>query len=152
MSDSIAFEVTVHNLERKVATVINGLGLIGLAHEYERKHSSSGKTVGTYGPMPHWWFCDKQTLIKPRSGTGLKFRTAVLMCECGEDGCGDLSATVTIARTHVIWSHFGSRYGSKHDCSYEEMGRFTFDRTQYFDAINRMIDEMGAMPTDAYPK
>lgn len=60
-------------------------------------------------------------------------RVPLLVCECGEAGCWPLMATVDVTGDTVIWRDF--RQPHRKGWSYGGLGPFTFERSQYFAAL-----------------
>jgi hypothetical protein len=71
-------------------------------------------------------------LEKPELTTG---RTCFYVCpECGDIGCGAITATIEVTDESVVWKDFGyeNNYSQPHLADYKQIGPFTFDKTQYF--------------------
>jgi hypothetical protein len=74
-------------------------------------------------------------LVKPELETK---RTCLYVCpECGDIGCGALTAKIVVTDTNVIWSDFGyeNNYEEPNLTDYKNIGPFIFDKKQYVEAI-----------------
>lgn len=69
-------------------------------------------------------------------------RTSIYVCpECGDLGCGALSAVVEGGSGVVIWRDFGLQ--TPHDpevqhAGFEQLGPFTFDGREYHEVLGRL--------------
>lgn len=69
--------------------------------------------------------------VEPELESG---RTCFYVCgECGDIGCGAITAQIEITATEVTWKDFGyqSNNSIPHLEDYREVGPFTFDRVAY---------------------
>ncbi|MEU1432233.1 hypothetical protein ABZ412_34725 [Nocardia sp. NPDC005746] len=69
-------------------------------------------------------------------------RTPVLVCRCGELGCGGLLTRITPTGNLVVWNCFGPPYNTDRD--YRTFGPFLFNRDQYDKAIRALNAEVAA--------
>lgn len=75
-------------------------------------------------------------LTKPELETG---RTCFYVCpECGDIGCGAITAKIEVTEKNVIWKDFGyeNNYSEPDLTDYKEIGPFTFDKKQYLEIID----------------
>jgi hypothetical protein len=93
--------------------------------------------IGTFGWSENKKFENIQIdeflgITKSELETG---RTCFFVCpECGDIGCGAITAKIEVTDKNVIWKEFGYESNIlKPDLSdYKEFGPFTFDKMQYF--------------------
>lgn len=75
------------------------------------------------------------------STSKLHGRTALYVCaECGDLGCGAVTAVVTVDQRQVVWSEFGyqNNYEPFEDSArFDGAGPFVFDRDEYSAALER---------------
>lgn len=74
-------------------------------------------------------------LTKPELETG---RTCFYVCpECGDIGCGAITAKIEVTEKNVIWKEFGyeNNYSEPDLTDYKEIGPFTFDKKQYSEIL-----------------
>ena len=74
-------------------------------------------------------------LVKPELITG---RTCFYVCpECGDIGCGAITAKIEFTDKTVIWKEFGyeNNYSEPDLNNYVEIGPFVFDRKEYSKTI-----------------
>lgn len=72
---------------------------------------------------------------KPELETG---RTCFYVCpECGDIGCGAITAKIEVTDNNVIWKDFGyeNNYSEPDLADYKEVGPFFFDKKQYFKTL-----------------
>lgn len=77
-------------------------------------------------------------LEKPELDTG---RTSFYVCsECGDIGCGAITAKIEISDKDVIWKDFGyeNNYSEPHLTDYKEIGPFIFDKTEYIMTLEQL--------------
>ncbi len=92
--------------------------------------------IGTFGWTENKEYENKQIdeflgLITPELKTG---RTCFYVCpECGDIGCGAITAKIEVTEKNVIWKDFGyeNNYSEPDLTGYKEIGPFTFDKKQY---------------------
>lgn len=75
---------------------------------------------------------------KPELETG---RTCFYVCaECGDIGCGAITAKIEFTDNDVKWVDFGyeNDYSEPDLTAYKEIGPFCFDKKQYFDTLERL--------------
>lgn len=92
--------------------------------------------IGTFG----WTDNKENTQIdeflghaKPELETG---RTCFYVCpECGDIGCGAITAKIEVTEKDVIWKDFGyeNNYSEPDLTDYKAIEPFTFDKKQYFE-------------------
>lgn len=74
-------------------------------------------------------------LTKTELDTG---RTCFYVCpECGDIGCGAITATIEITEENVIWKDFvyENNYSEPDLTDYKEIGPFIFDKKQYSETL-----------------
>lgn len=74
-------------------------------------------------------------LAKPELETG---RTCFYVCpECGDIGCGAITAKIELTEKNVIWKEFGyeNNYSEPNLTNYQDIGPFTFDKKQYLEIL-----------------
>jgi hypothetical protein len=92
--------------------------------------------IGTFGWSENKDYENKQIdeflgLEKPELITG---RTSFYVCpECGDIGCGAITAMIEITDDYVIWRDFGyeNNYSKPVFDDYKEIGPFKFDKRDY---------------------
>ncbi len=92
--------------------------------------------IGSFGWNDNKEYENKQIneflgLEKPELKTG---RTCFYVCpECGDIGCGAITATIEVTEKNVIWKDFGyeNNYSDPDLSDYKEIGPFTFDIKRY---------------------
>ncbi|WP_327141538.1 hypothetical protein [Nocardia sp. NBC_01327] len=67
-------------------------------------------------------------------------KTPVLVCTCGELGCGGLLTRITLTGNLVVWDRFGLPYRTDRD--YSAFGPFLFDRDRYDKAVRALDAEL----------
>jgi hypothetical protein len=84
---------------------------------------------------------DVDRLLGAGSTLELAGRTALYVCaECGDLGCGAVTAIVNVEQRHVVWSGFGyqNNYEPFDDsAAFDGVDPFVFDRDQYSAALER---------------
>jgi hypothetical protein len=97
---------------------------------------------GTLAPLYDWWVLSRRRSIwdgnpyvpKPRDhAEPTDGSVPIVNCSCGIFGCGGITARIVVDGSTVEWSRFAHAEEPVTDRS------FTFDRTQYFDALDQMI-------------
>jgi hypothetical protein len=96
--------------------------------------------IGTFGWTENKEYENKQIdeflgLTKPELKTG---RTCFYVCpECGDIGCGAITAKIEVTEKNVIWKEFGyeNNYSEPDLINYNEIGPFTFDKKQYSEIL-----------------
>ena len=81
-------------------------------------------------------------LVKPVLLTG---RTALYVCpECGDIGCGAITAKIVENDKTIIWKDFGyeNDYSEPSLTEYEQVGPFEFDKAAY----RQMLEEVRTVP------
>lgn len=94
--------------------------------------------IGTFGWTDNKEYENTQIdeflgLFKPALETG---RTCFYVCpECGDIGCGAITAKIEVTEKNVIWKDFGyeNNYSEPDLTDYKEIGPFTFDKKQYLE-------------------
>lgn len=87
---------------------------------------------------------DLDRLLGAEPPPELTGRAAMYVCaECGDLGCGAVTAVVTVDPRQVTWSEFG--YQNNYEpfqasAVFEGVGPFTFDRSEYSAALERFRD------------
>ncbi|WP_020603856.1 hypothetical protein [Spirosoma spitsbergense] len=105
--------------------------------------------IGIFGWIPDKWHENDRVdeflgLIPPELTTG---RTSFYVCpECGDIGCGAITAKIEVTEKQVIWKEFGyeTNYSAPDLSRYQEVGPFIFERTVYaktFEKLRRLILE-----------
>jgi hypothetical protein len=80
-------------------------------------------------------FLGKQT---PELETG---RTCFYVCpECGDIGCGAITAKIELTDKNVIWKDFGyeNDYSDSNFEKYKGIGPFIFDKKEYYKTIEQL--------------
>ena len=96
--------------------------------------------IGTFGWTDNKEYENKKKdeflgISKPELETG---RTCFYVCpECGDIGCGAITATIEFTDKHIVWKDFGyeNNYSQPDLTDYKQIGPFTFDKTQYFKTL-----------------
>jgi hypothetical protein len=140
--DTLGFRIaTSAGYSFEVADVfINGRRLVDLVREVEQpfaEQEGHPDLAGGYeGIDADLAFLPSQHLL---GGAEPKRGVAILECgTCSIDGCWPLTATITLEGETVIWSDFEQPHRSSRKppvWSYEKLGPFVFDRTQYEAAL-----------------
>jgi hypothetical protein len=114
-----------------VHVLIDGRDLIDIVRSVEGTFAAAEghpKLAGAYaGLQPEEW-----ANLPEQYGDG---RAAVLACECLEVGCWPLRAKITVEAATVTWSDFEQPHRA---WTYESLGPFRFDRTEYEQEIARI--------------
>lgn len=103
--------------------------------------------IGIFGWIPDRWYENDRIdeflgLIPTELTTG---RTSFYVCpECGDIGCGAITAKIKVTDKQVIWHEFGheTNYSEPDLTSHQEIGPFTFEKVTYvktFEQLRRMI-------------
>jgi len=133
--NELSFDVADNEGSVELIPVVDGISLTQLVADYESAHGMV-PSGGYAGLIPaHFNFGDLTAYYLGQSerqwpGTG---RMWLLGCDCGEVGCWPLEVTTTIMDGQVTWTDF--RQPHRPDWDYAEFGPFTFEETQYRDAI-----------------
>ncbi len=96
--------------------------------------------IGAFGWTDNKEYENKQIheflgLTKPELESG---RTCFYVCpECGDIGCGAITAKIEVTEKNVIWKDFGyeNNYSEPDLTDYKEIGPFTFDKKQYLERL-----------------
>ena len=78
---------------------------------------------------------------KPELETG---RTSFYVCsECGDIGCGAITAKIEVTEKSVIWKDFGyeNNYSKPDLIDYKEIGPFIFDKNEYIKTFELLKNE-----------
>ncbi|MFH2106977.1 MAG: hypothetical protein ABII22_06990 [Candidatus Micrarchaeota archaeon] len=101
-------------------------------NENNRKFSEqyAESVAGDYFGLPNGevFFPSKRFLGEKAGKDG---RTTLLICHCGNEGCADFKAKITVNKETVEWSNF---LGGNPDWKYDKLGsngKFVFDRKRY---------------------
>jgi hypothetical protein len=81
-------------------------------------------------------------LMDPELETG---RTCLYVCpECGDIGCGAITARLEINEKNVMWKDFGyeNNYSEPDLTEYQEIGPFVFDKTEYIKTFELLKHEL----------
>ncbi len=103
--------------------------------------------IGIFGWIPDKWYENDRIdeflgLIPPELTTG---RTKFYVCpECGDIGCGAITAKIEVTEKQIIWSGFGyeTNYSEPDLSGYHEIGPFAFEKVSYgktFYNLRRLI-------------
>lgn len=105
--------------------------------------------IGIFGWIPDKWHENDRVdeflgLIPPELATG---RTSFYVCpECGDIGCGAVTAKIEVTDKEVIWKEFGyeTNYSAPDlaNANYQAIGPFIFEKTAYvktFEKLRRLI-------------
>jgi len=103
--------------------------------------------IGNFGWSENKEYENKQIdeflgLEKPELETG---RTCFYVCpECGDIGCGAITAKIEMTDKNIIWKDFGyeNNYSEPDLTDYKEIGPFTFDKKQYCETIEGLKTSM----------
>jgi hypothetical protein len=109
--------------------------------------TSTSERIGIFGWIPDKWYENDRVdeflgLIPPQLTTG---RTSFYVCpECGDMGCGAITARIEVTNKQVLWQAFGyeTNYSEPDLSGYQEIGPFTFEKTAYlktFEKLRRQI-------------
>ncbi|HEX7415540.1 MAG TPA: hypothetical protein VF411_15980 [Bacteroidia bacterium] len=104
---------------------------------------TDGDLIGTFGWMVNKEYENKLIdeflgLVKPELETG---RTSFYVCpECGDIGCGAITAKIITTDSKVIWQDFGyeNNYSEPDLTNYKHVGPFSFDKTEYRDTFVKL--------------
>lgn len=99
--------------------------------------------IGIFGWIPDKWYENDRIdeflgLIPPELATG---RTSFYVCpECGDMGCGAVTAKIEVTGQQVIWKEFGyeTNYSAPDLIPYRTVGPFIFERTDYFRTLEKL--------------
>ena len=99
--------------------------------------------IGTFGWSPNKEYENNRIdeflgIAEPELTSG---RTSFYVCpQCGDIGCGAITATIEVTDTLVIWKDFGYEddYSEPELADYKQIGPFTFDKTEYFAVIETL--------------
>lgn len=133
--NELSFVVADREGSVELVPVIDGVSLVHLVGDYESAHGMT-PSGGYAGLIPAYFnFGDLTTYYLGQNerqwpGTG---RMWLLGCDCGEVGCWPLEVTTTIADGQVTWTDFRQPHRPTWD--YAEFGPFTFEESQYRDAV-----------------
>jgi len=79
-------------------------------------------------------------LLLEEAGTTER-RVGIYICpECGDIGCGRFSVLVDRRVNEVVWSGFAYENGYEDPLTFEDLGPFHFELTQYENAIRRAAE------------
>lgn len=144
--DKIDFRVVQTDSSERIEIFINGQNLLDLVRETELPYAAQEghpELAGHYIGLP-------VSVAAPPSlhllGTpnplysGSENRADILECPCGEPGCWPLQAKIVTIKDAVMWGNFvqphrGENRPPEKQWNHEAMGEFTFDRTQYENAL-----------------
>ena len=128
--------------ERKyIDFIVSGQSLKQLAGAF------TADRVGIFGWIPDKWYENDRIdeflgLIPAELSTG---RTSFYVCaECGDIGCGALTAKIDVTGEQVIWRDFGyeTNYSEPDFSGFRSIGPFVFEKTEYartFEKLRREI-------------
>lgn len=115
---------------------VNDIQLAKLIEPVEKQFADTEALAGRYTGLPRFQFRSSLSYhflgfagsdpYEPRH------KTVLLVCYCGEPGCGRLMACVDVVSDTVTWSDF--EQPDRQDRRYGDL-RFTFDRGQYYAAL-----------------
>ncbi len=99
--------------------------------------------IGTFGWIENKEQENKQVneflgIEKPELESG---RTCFYVCpECGDIGCGAITAKIEVTDRSVIWKDFAyeNNYSDPDLTAYKQIGPFMFDRAQYFTTFEEL--------------
>lgn len=116
-----------------VAAVVDGAPLSQLVFEFNRARGVKSIQYGGIIPeripgrmFDRYWLKDVYRSV-PR-------RICVLICSCGEPGCGSLKCRVAHGSEATVWDQFESSPGR----DYSQFGPFVFDTAQYRSAARKL--------------
>lgn len=128
--NTIAFEIRPRDgFVPEVRVLIDGKDLIEALKLHEAPFALAeghpGIAGGYSGLMPEEW----KTLPEAYSDG----RVAVMGCECGEVSCWAIRVAIVTEVDRVIWRDF--QQPQRPSWTYQGLGPFAFDRTQYESAV-----------------
>ena len=124
---------------------IDGANLIDLVREYELPMATaegSPDIAGGYMGIPASSHLPPSQHFLGHDSPGLEnAKSDIFWCrDCGEPGCWPLRARITRDADIITWSHFEQPHRTTDDKSarwaYNGFGPFTFDQSQYEEALN----------------
>ncbi len=118
---------------------VDGVPLTDLIDRFELAAGMqpAGGAYGGLRPGSAWNFrIDDHFHGRSSMTTGTK--TPVLVCQCGAWGDWPLLAEIVVSDSLVIWHRFEQPYRQERD--YDAFGPFRFDRNQYDEALQDLID------------
>ncbi|MEF0938906.1 hypothetical protein [Rhizobium sp. BR 362] len=120
---------------------VDGVGLDRLAAAFEEAAGYRDPAGGygglipsfyRFGPLPSYFLGQEEPVA------GEQGEIYVLSCECGEVGCWPLIGHVRLHEDKVIWHGF--RQPHRPSRNYAGFGPFEFERTQYEQAVEALVD------------
>jgi hypothetical protein len=72
------------------------------------------------------------------------WRIDLLICDCGIPSCWSLTAEVRMEADHVRWVNLESNLSLSQGVHYDGLGPLVFDRSQYIDEVNRLVQALAA--------
>ena len=116
-----------------VEIFIDGISLIDLVTTIEKPYAvaeGAPQIAGSYASLP---LSTARSPSRHLLGSPLPIfshqdKVAILMCECGCEGCWDFVCKITFLEDTVIWSDFEQVH---RDWDYAELGAFVFNRECY---------------------
>ena len=120
-----------------VVPVVDGTSLLDLIAEFEAR--SGFDPLVRYAPLTShlgtsFAYYLGETGDNELFGEG---KTALLGCTCGESSCWPLCCRIQVSQSSVTWSGFEQPF--RPERSYEEFGRFVFDRREYEAALAALV-------------
>ena len=121
--------------------LINNVPLIDIVQEYElkyaKKHNNKYLAGGYMYDHPEELYHRLNNYVK------LFNYAPVLICECGCEGCADLTVVVEGSENAITWKNFDNPNKSNIDrpggfCDYKDFPTFHFDKKQYYDEIDKL--------------
>lgn len=129
-----------------VSISVNGHDLIDLVRDVElpfARREGHPELAGSYlGLEPKDVVASRLLPRTPHDDHADVRKVTVLVCECGEEGCWPLRATITVTPDSVIWSDFEQPHRGPEDPArhweYDRLGPFVFERGRYEAELTRL--------------
>jgi hypothetical protein len=114
--------------------VINGKPFSEIAEHYERLIAEkSGAEYDGLGYLYNYADVMYEELINKKSDVSNK-EPALMICSCGEEGCGAILVTVDETETGIIWHSFRNHQAKNWD--YSIFPTFRFEKNAYQAALD----------------
>jgi hypothetical protein len=147
LKTTISFAIQQFEGTHAVIPLLDGTSLIEMvsAFESEQGFDVAGGYGGLipewfkYGPLERYYLGD----FDPDSYFVQKGGVYLLGCDCGEVGCGPLTAQIETSVESVKWKCFGQEHRPGRD--YSGFGPFIFEADQYRKAVLKLTDDLSSL-------
>ncbi|ULH14621.1 hypothetical protein MF271_11425 [Deinococcus sp. KNUC1210] len=119
---------------RTLELCVDGLSFLEHVRRWELEQCPEPALAGDYAAYTALF-----RMMLERCSPGQISEIAILNCPCGDSFCWPLEAQMETTDRHVIWSRFVQPH-RRDTWTYEGFGPFIFERVEFTEAIDDILD------------